>query len=176
MNKKLVYSLAFLLSMVVFSTSCGDTDPCKDVTCGDHGTCFEGGCVCDDGYEQDANGQCTVLSVSKFLGQFNVAEDCSNSPASSYTITITQGIGASDVNISNFWGLFQNSVKATVNGNQITIARQEPDSDKFFVQGTGTLAVEAGNKTVITFSYTVSDETGTTPVNDVCTNSRFVKL
>ena len=175
MNKKLVYFFALLGAMVVFAPSCGDSDPCKDVDCGANGACFDGGCVCDDGYEQDAEGKCTVLTVSKFTGKFSVTEDCSLSNPAGYTATITAGSGVNQVNITNFWGLFQNVVKATVSGNQITIARQEPDNDKFFVQGSGTLGTENG-KTVITVTYTVSDETGATPINDVCTNTRYVKL
>lgn len=176
MNKKLVYQLTLLLSMAIFAPSCGDTDPCKDVACGDHGACFEGACVCDVGYEQDANGQCTVLTSSKFIGSYNVTEDCSKSDPASYTATIVAGTGSSEVRITNFWALFQNYVTATIDGNTLTIARQEPDNDNFFVQGSGTLAVEAGGQTVITITYTVSDETGPAPVNDVCTNTRYVKL
>lgn len=170
MNKRLVYSLALLLSMVAFAPSCGDSDPCKDVECG-NGTCFEGDCVCDVGYAKDASGQCTL----KFTGQYAVAEDCSNSAPSSYTITLTEGASGNEVNITNFWGLFKNVVKASVDGNTITIARQEPDNDEFFVQGSGSISQE-GNQIVITLTYTVSDESGPTPVNDVCTNSRFVKI
>lgn len=171
MNKRLLYSLAFLLSMVAFAPSCGDSDPCKDVECG-NGTCFEGDCVCDVGYAKDANGQCTL----RFIGQYNVSEDCSASAPAAYLITIAEGATASDVTITNFWNLFQNSVKATVDGNNITIARQEPDNDKFFVQGNGVISVDGSGKVVITFTYTVSDETGATPVNDVCTNTRCVKI
>ncbi len=176
MNKRLFYFIALLGSMTLFAPACGDSDPCKDVECGANGACFEGTCICDEGYEQDANGQCTVLTADKFIGQYSVEEDCSASASSSYTTTITAGTGLNGVNITNFWGLFQNSVKATIDGNTITIARQEPDNDDYFVQGSGTVVVGANGKSTITFTYTVSDESVSPIANDVCTNTIYTEI
>jgi hypothetical protein len=74
--------------------------------------------------------------------------------------------GIFDVKIANFWEFFVMDVTAVVSGDTITISRQQPDNDNYFVIGTGTIN-DAGNS--ITWSYTISDETGTTPLLDVCT-------
>ncbi|MFN0013247.1 MAG: calcium-binding EGF-like domain-containing protein [Saprospiraceae bacterium] len=51
MNKKLIYLIALLGAMVAFVPACKDADPCKDVDCGANGTCVDGACFCNDGYE-----------------------------------------------------------------------------------------------------------------------------
>ncbi len=174
MKKFQILFLALILGTVsVTFTSCGEDDPCKDVVCGTNGDCFEGSCVCNVGYEQDASGQCTVEQRTKFLGANNtnatykVVEDGSNSAAATYFITIEpSSTDITKVLVANIWNTFANKAIASISGNKITFARQEPDSDKFFVEGTGTIT---GN--VITMVYTVSDETGTTIVKDDFTGS-----
>jgi hypothetical protein len=160
-----------LLASATFS-SC-ETDPCKDVVCGDFGQCVEGTCVCNTGYEADAAGLCNTLQRAKFLGSFAVSDSCSNSGTASYTCPITANTGdISTVNITNFWGTFTNAVTATVSGNTITIARQQPDNDNFYVVGTGTIS-----GTVITFSYTITNETDPNAiVTDNCNNVTWTKI
>lgn len=164
--KKLVLSLLAVGAMGLYS--CVD-DPCKDVDCV-NGTCdgVTGACICDDGYETDADGICNTLVVTKFLGQWNTTEDCSQSAPFSYNITITAGTAVNTIRISNFWGLFVNSVNATVSGNTVTIPSQEPDSDGYTVSGTGTIS-----GTTLTLTYTVVDPAN---VADVCTGTVFSKL
>lgn len=110
-----------------------------------------------------------------FIGQYNVQEDCSASPASNYNVTIVAGASETDVKISNFWGLFTNSVNATLNCDIITIPRQEPDNDKFFVEGSGIIEKNGSNIT-INMSYKVTDETGSTVQTDNCTSTVYTKL
>lgn len=173
MKKNLLKFLGLGMLFVVFSAC--PKDECKDVNCGDNGVCVEGICLCDDGYEQDATGACTVEAREKFLGSWNVVEDCSSSPAAAYDITSSPGSTIIDVNITNFWGLFVAQVKATVDGDVITIDRQEPDGDGFFVEGTGTIDV-SGAKPVITATYTVTDETDPANIlSDICTGSVWTK-
>lgn len=139
---------------------CALPDPCAGVVCGDHGTCNGGNCVCDLGYEKDANNLCNVESRAKFLGTFAVTDDCSNSGMSNYTVVVTSGTsGVTEVRITNFYGLFTNSVAATVSGDSIFIARQQPDGDNIFVEGEGQIV---GG--VIDFGYTISDETNTSSI------------
>lgn len=174
MKKNLLKFLGLGMLFVVF-TACPD-DPCKDVNCGDNGTCVEGTCVCDEGYEQDATGACTVESREKFAGSWNVVEDCSASVPAAYVTIVANGATIVDVTITNFWGAFQNIVNATIDGNTITIGRQEPDNDDFFVEGTGTIDL-SGAKPVITMNYTVTDESD--PANiatDNCTSSVWTKI
>lgn len=48
------------------------TDPCEGVNCND-GTCMEGICQCDDGYEGD---DCSIRKSEKFTGLWEGAFDC----------------------------------------------------------------------------------------------------
>lgn len=67
--KTLVLAMA---TLGIFSIQSCDTDPCKDVACG-NGVCLEGTCICDDGYD---GSDCNILIRSLFLGSYNVAEIC----------------------------------------------------------------------------------------------------
>lgn len=160
-----------LLASATFS-SC-EQDPCKDVECGTEGQCFEGSCVCNTGYEQDSTGLCNTLQRAKFLGSFAVIDSCSNTGTASYNCSITaNSTDVVSVNITNFWGTFTNAVVATVSGNTITIARQKPDVQDFYVVGTGTIS-----GTVITFSYTITDETDPNAIiTDNCNNVTWTKI
>jgi hypothetical protein len=172
MIKKLLLPL-FIGGLVVFS-SCGG-DPCADKLCGTGGTCFEGDCSCDAGYELDADGQCNLLVLDRIGGAYSVVEDCSRSNAATYLSAITK-VDATSFKITNVWGLFQNQVNATIeNDGSLKIARQEPDNDKYFVEGTGVLTTNAAGKAVITWNYTVSDETGAAPVVDACTSTVYTQ-
>lgn len=161
MSKKLFLIPALALALTALMIpSCGG-DKCPD-TCG-NGVCLEdGACDCDPGYEYDEDGICTILTQDKFKGIFTVSENCSNNP---YQVEIVTNADVTKVGIKNFWDVFQNQVIASISGTTVTIARQEPDNDRFFVEGTGTLSTNAGGKAVITLTYTVRDES-VTP-NDV---------
>lgn len=173
--KNLFKSLALTLLAAATFTSC-EQDPCKDVVCGDQGQCVEGTCVCNAGYEKDANNLCNTEQRTKFLKQnangtvsaqtYVVSDVCSNSGTSDYNTTISAGTASiTEVRVTNFYGLFTNAVVATVDGNTITIARQQPDNDSIYVVGSGTIS-----GTTITFSYSISDETDSANiVTDSCT-------
>ena len=110
-----------------------------------------------------------------FVGSYNVSEDCSASPAASYNVTIVAN-GETDVKLTNFWGLFSNSVNATISCETITIPRQEPDGDKFFVEGSGFIEKTDGNIT-INVTYTVTDETDAASIkSDNCSSTVYSKL
>lgn len=143
-----------------------------------HGTCIDGICNCDPGYEKDADGRCTVVNILNFIpGSYDVSEDCSLTPPSLYFALITQGSTSNEFRITNFWEIFSNPVKVTVDGFSLTIARQEPDSDHFFVEGTGTFTKNSSGPDMITFSYTVTDETNPNAItSETCTNTVYVKL
>ena len=152
--------MIFAFATVTFYTSC--TDACKDVDCNDAkgGVCVDGTCDCSSatGYEGT---DCKTEVRAKFIAGYTVVDGCSASGAATYTINIT--ISSSDVTkvlLSNFWGVFTNSVVATVNGNSLTIASQQPDLDGYIVSGNGTIS-----GSTLSLNYTVIDPGGNT---DVC--------
>lgn len=109
-----------------------------------------------------------------FIGDYLVSEDCSASPAASYSVTISAN-GETDVKLTNVWNLFVATVNATVDCETITIARQEPDSDGFFVEGSGTIEKSGGNVT-INLTYTVTDETDPANIKtDNCSSTVYTK-
>jgi hypothetical protein len=168
----LALSVMFTLGSVsFFLSSCGEDDPCKDVECGVHGTCNTGTCDCEFGYELDpVNGRCDLISREKFKGTFAVFDTCSTTKTSTYTVVATDGATIVDLNITGFWkGAFKNAIKAKVDGSKITIARQEPDADKFFVEGSGTI-----KNGTITWTYKISDE-GVTPFDIDNCRSKWTK-
>lgn len=175
MSKKLFILPLFLFGafLLTTTTSCGDK--CADKDCG-NGTCLDGTCECETGYEVDDKGICNTEVRTKFIGSYTVSENCSNSgQAAPYFVGITAGSGISDVNLTGFYGPvatggFVGAVKATVDGTSINIARQAPDNDDFFVVGSGSIS-----GTVITMTYTISDETGTPIISNTCSNVTFTR-
>lgn len=75
MSKKLFFLPALLLgAFLMFTPACGDSDPCKDVECGGtNGSCFEGECVCNEGFEGTA---CADEWSTKFVGNFDGDDVC----------------------------------------------------------------------------------------------------
>ncbi len=68
MIKKLLFP-ALVGAMTMFAAC--ESDPCADLEgkCG-NGSCFEGTCVCDQGYESDASNACNVEWSAKFVGEY----------------------------------------------------------------------------------------------------------
>lgn len=177
MSKKLFFLPALLLgAFLMFSPACGDSDPCKDVVC-ENADCFEGDCVCRVGFEKDANGNCVTPAIDKIAGAYSVVEDCSLSDPDAYLAAIVAVSGdTKKATITNFWNLFKKPVNVTIDGQtKLIIARQDPDGDKFYVEGSGVISTNAAGKTVITFTYTVKDETGPTVITDACNSTVYTK-
>ncbi len=160
MKKINILFVALIGAMTMTFTSC---DECADVTCLNGGTCEEGvcqcadyffgdacevecvngtygsgSCLCDAGYEGDG---CTVLSREDMIGSYTGMDACSSSGASTaYTSTVAESSASNDgVLMTGLWdGFFINSITGTVDGDVISIPNQEPDSDGFTIEGTGT--------------------------------------
>jgi hypothetical protein len=144
----------------VFYTAC-NKDKCKDVVCQNGGTCSEGNCTCVTGYEGT---NCETKSRDKFIKSWS-ATDVTGSTSLPYTASIGAST-SSDVTAVVIGNTFSDNffligpIKATVNGNTITIPSQNPDNNKYSLSGTGTLA--AGK---ITWSYTIkNDSTSATSI------------
>jgi hypothetical protein len=140
-------------------------DACKDVVCANGGNCTEGTCNCASGFEGTL---CATKSNEKFVNAagWKVVEDGTLSASSNYTVLITANSTIPNgIYISKVWNTFTNTTNATVNGNNITIPRQQPDNDGFYVEGTGTINT-ALTPAVITVKYKVTDETSATTKTD----------
>mgnify|MGYP000898373994 CR=1 FL=1 len=111
---------------------------------------------------------------SDYSGTYVVSEDCSNSAPAAYAIIATPGASETEVLLVNVWDKFGAGVKATIDCETITIARQEPDGDSFFVEGSGFIDKKDG-VTSITLSYTVTDESVSPIDTDECTGSVFIQ-
>jgi hypothetical protein len=177
MIKKLLLPL-FVGSLALFVASC-DSDPCADKICGTGGACFEGDCVCDAGYQRDADGACNVETRTFLAGTYKTTEQCScdNTPTP-YDLTVTAGSDILSVNLFNFFNSFQSTpVIATIgDGGTLTIASQKPAgaSGTVTVAGTGTFATDAAGKTTLTITYTVTD-TDPSAGTCTCTSTVFTK-
>jgi hypothetical protein len=155
----------------VFIMSC-DTDPCNDVPCGDFGTCNEGSCECELGYELDGDNLCNQLIREKFLGTWVVADVCDNTGTSSFSVVSASNAEVTKFNVTNFWGTFNNFVVADIEGsNTFTIPRQEPDSDGYYVESMGDATISDDGNT-ITLTYKVTEEqNGIVISQDECTST-----
>lgn len=176
MSKKLFILPLFLLGALLLTTTTSCGDKCKDKDCV-NGTCIEGDCDCDNGYEVDNDGICNVEVRAKLIGEFSTTEQCSTDPNPfPYKITVSAGATVTDINIFNFYNSFTSSpVKATISGNSLTIPVQTPvGGGDLEVSGSGTFETTSAGKVEMTITYTIVDKTGGSPTA-TCTGTVFVK-
>ena len=158
MNKKLVYLLTLLVSVTLFLSACGETDPCKDVECGVNGTCFEGACVCNQGYE---GSDCLTEWSAKFVSDYSGKSSCLD-PLETYQGDIER-VSGTEIRINEF-GAYSgpNNIKATVglanasddSALALTITNYNDGFNRTF-NGTGVLSGR-----VLTITYTVDYNDG----------------
>jgi len=160
-TRKLLFAMLTVMTVTLFN-ACEEEDKCKDVVCQHNGVCADGVCInCDAGYEGNL---CEIISKGKFKGTYSVRDSCTSSGISTYSVTIdTLTVGVDKVLITNFWDLFNNPVRASIDVDNITISSQEPDNDGFWVAGTGT---KSGNK--ININYVITDSTASPVDRDSC--------
>jgi EGF-like domain len=167
MSKKFFFLPALLLgAFLMFAPSCGETDPCKDVECGANGTCFEGECVCNEGFE---GASCADEWAAKFVGSYlgfdNVTVSTTvPSNVGKFNLTkpavVTKKSGTV-ISIANFGG-FDSFVEATISrenaadltANKLTISFTDPSGRKF----AGTAKI-SGTKITGTYRVTYTDNT-----------------
>lgn len=139
------------IATVLFFSGC-DTDPCKDIDCGTNGTCVEGTCVCDAGYEGTS---CETLQNAKFVGSYNGSENCT-SGTYTYALTISASSSSNTTIVLNNLYAGGTNTNATIgaDGTSFTIASQALGSAT--VSGTGTIS---GTTVTIVYSVSVSGAT-----------------
>ncbi len=108
---------------------------CKNVSCAYSGTCKDGKCLCQIGYEGE---HCETVTREKFLGIWDVNEDGTITGPAAYAISITKGDQINEVKIDNFNNIIQGEkVKGTVYKDTLTITSQVIN-----VAGIGNFTVE----------------------------------
>ncbi len=148
-----------------------DTDPCANVDCGINGTCFEGTCVCDAGYD---GADCNIVIRSLFTGVYDVEEICDSDPdfTDTYTSSINESLeGVQFITISNVYNFASfddvTAEDATALASvsniggvfSLLIENQRFDApllEGFEISGTGTYDPAT---TVITLEYSITDTT-----------------
>jgi hypothetical protein len=172
MSTKNFFFFGLFAFAVLGFTAC-ESDPCAKKDCGTSGVCdTDGTCICDAGYEYDANGSCSVVTEHKFVGSWNVTDVCATTPnptTITYSSASIHGTSEVDgkVNITSFGGTaaqggFLAPIVADVTGTSVTIASQNPDGpesdgSKFFVSGSGTID-ETKTPAVMTVAYKIEKQ------------------
>ena len=143
------FSMILGLSATLAMTGCKKDDPCDDVTCLNGGTCSDGTCSCQSGYEGST---CGTEVRAKFLSTYNVNETCPSGNFSYQSTITTSSTGINRVIINNFAG-FGVSATASVTGSSITIGTQQVDiqGNAATISGSGQLS-----GSILTISYTIS--------------------
>lgn len=121
--KKIHFLLVTIIAVIAITIfSCKKKDPCEGVVCDAGKVCNNGSCTCPIGYEGT---NCDSVSAIKFVGNYQVTENCQNpaGPGFNYTTNISYGFRVYEVVISNVLGSGL-SIEATVDGNSIYIREQ----------------------------------------------------
>ena len=164
--KNLFKAFAFTAVMSGAFFAC-DTDPCKDVVCGDHGTCNEGLCTCETGYEKDSANLCNTMIRAKYLGAnmgaatWSVQESFTQggqTTTGNFTMVFTAASAITDVSIANFGDGGQSIVMEVTGSNTLQVKSGQVVAG-FTVSGTGTLS---GNTQTINYAGTNAAD----PTND----------
>lgn len=136
-------------------------DPCANVNC-QNGTCVNGNCDCDPGYELDANGQCTVEWSADFVGVNLAAQDvCTPGSLNAGTFIYAADIsatGPTTLSSSNLFGYgSSNTIPLTVTSATEVSVNYTDIGGRNFV-GTGT---KSGNTLTMDVVVSFSNNGGT---------------
>ncbi len=151
MNKNRFYFLALLGVLVAFAPSC-NPDPCKDVNCGANGTCLDGSCICDIGYE---GASCETEWATKFEGSYLGKDVCGGTTYNLTKPAVISKRSATEVRIENFGG-FDSFIDAQVTkSDELGFTNYTDPAGRRF---TGTAKI-SNNKLTGSYRVTYSDGT-----------------
>ncbi len=124
----------FLVFTAVLFNACKH-DPCKEVSCAFGGTCKDGNCLCQVGYEGE---HCETITRAKFEGIWNVNEDGTLSSPAQFTASIENGPSINQVAIKNLQNTFTETIIGIAYKDTLTIPLQTL-SDGRKVEGWATI-------------------------------------
>ena len=124
--KNKLFKILGVVAIGMFSFSSCETDACKDVECGANGTCVDGDCVCETGYEGlSCQTEERAKFVATYVGTIGIACPGSGSDnLTNQTITVGNSSNVNKVTI-NIAGSF--TLTATVSGTSMTIDNSSQD-------------------------------------------------
>ncbi|MDX2284850.1 MAG: hypothetical protein NW241_11850 [Bacteroidia bacterium] len=193
MNKR-IGILAFTAVAGMFALTGCNPEACKDVDCGTYGSCLDvdldgtGDCICETGYEQNADGKCNDRVTAKFVGSYNAVEQCTNTVTGgtftfNYTVDIEQSgpvvsriilEGLGDLACDNSASPAKAEINATVAGSSLSIDAANYCKDNFpaniqfsgyqFQQTNGTISADR-NTITLNYKVTWTELDGSTTVN-----------
>ena len=130
----------------------------KCVTCANGGSCINDTCRCPAGYEGTT---CQTLSISKFIGEWNVFETGSVTSNRTYFIQIEEtSASLSSVIIQNLYSPYYfsgMSLTGSINGDSIFIPNQPLDSGYIVGKGCFHKSTFSGQPSTISFRYQVTN-------------------
>ncbi len=174
MKSKSLIAAVLLLGAISFGLQSCTKDPCENVVCQNGGVSEADGeecvCECDLGYEGD---RCETEERAKFLATYTVSERQNSGVPYSFTAGIVPlSSDVRKVALTGFSdGLFASPIIATISGTSISIANQDPDSDGYFVEGSGTILND-----VINLSFTIRGDDGSGNIVTDNYQSQWTKL
>jgi len=125
--------------------------------------------ICDAGYQGN---HCDVEIRDKFEGVWKATDNPGNI---TYSDTIIESTSSNvlDVLILNTFATktFNSAIKATIEGNTITIERQRPDTSKIELEGVGVFNSENNS---ITWTYSLINKS-TNPSDSISYTGQWVK-
>ncbi len=144
------FAKIFIAAIFLITISSCDKKSCKNVVCASYQTCYEGQCLCPDGYQGT---DCATLSSTQYTGTWNVTENCGNGippNAGSYQVYIAPtGSPVNYITITNLLGM------ATVNA-QIYNTTPGNEGQSIFIA-----AASQGGFSIANSYGTYSDASGT---------------
>jgi hypothetical protein len=161
MKNILITALTTLAIFAATTFNACKPDKCKQISCAYSGTCKEGVCVCEVGYEGE---HCETLTCNKFKGIYDVNEDGTISNVANYSISIESGAKINEVIIKNFQNNFTENVIAVCYKDTMRINKQTFLDGKTIegwatIQDSNPLNQHYYQNAILTVYYTVKDPT-----------------